>query len=83
MAYMYSVCGTVLHRTLEGLPLVAFDPKSIMVSRCSLKEVNQLRQAYRIDLPLYAIFSSAEVGEKRKMTLMAVQELLNMPQTPT
>ena len=37
------------------LHLISFDPKSIMVSTNSLKEVNRLRQTYRPDLSLYNI----------------------------
>ena len=34
-------------RSLSGLYLAAFDPKSIMVSTSCLKEVNRLRETYR------------------------------------
>ena len=37
-------------RTLQGLHLFAFDPKSIMVSTSCLNEINRLRAAYRPDL---------------------------------
>ena len=40
-------------RSLAGLHLSAFDPKSITVSTSCLKEVNRLRGAFRYDLPLY------------------------------
>ena len=69
-------------RTLEGLHLVAFDPKSIMVSSSSLKEVNRLRKTYRSDLPLYIIPSSAKTGEKRKYTAATLQEHQHMPLPP-
>ena len=42
-------------RSLSGLYLAAFDPKSIMVSTSCLKEVNRLRETYRKDLPLYPV----------------------------
>ena len=42
-------------RTLEGLHLSAFDPKSISVKNSCLEEVNRLRGYYRKDLPLYEI----------------------------
>ena len=58
-------------RTLEGLFLTAFDPKSLIVSVCSLKEVNRLRQTYRNDLPLYDIPSPT----KRKRKLTGVSEV--------
>ena len=37
-------------RTLEGLHLSAFDPKSISVGNCCLEEVNRLRSCFRKDL---------------------------------
>ena len=46
------LCSTRV-RSLSGLYLAVFDPKSTMVSVSSLKEVNRLREAYREDLPLY------------------------------
>ena len=42
-------------RTLEGLHLTAFDPKSIIVNNGCLEEVNRLRSCFRKDLPLYEI----------------------------
>ncbi len=42
-------------RSLSGLYLSAFDPRSVMVSGKSLKEVNRLRGTYRKDLPLYKL----------------------------
>ena len=42
-------------RTLQGLHLTAFDPKSIIVENSCLEEVNRLRSLYRKDLPLYEI----------------------------
>ena len=58
-------------RTLEGLFLTAFNPKSLIVSVSSLKEVNRLRQIYRNDLPLYNIPSPT----KRKRKLTGVSEV--------
>ena len=58
-------------RTLEGLFLTAFNPMSLIVSVCSLKEVNRLRQTYRNDLPLYNIPSPS----KRKRKLTGVSEV--------
>ena len=58
-------------RTLEGLFLTAFNPKSLIVSVSSLKEVNRLRQTYRNDLPLYIIPSPT----KRKRKLTGVSEV--------
>ena len=42
-------------RTLKGLHLTAFDPKSIIVNNACLEEVNRLRSCFRKDLPLYEI----------------------------
>ena len=42
-------------RTLQGLYLTAFDPKSIIVDNNCLEEVNRLRSSFRKDLPLYEI----------------------------
>ena len=42
-------------RSLSGLYLSAFSPKSLSVSATCLKEVNRLRQTFRQDLPLYDI----------------------------
>ena len=43
-------------RTLQGLNLTAFDPKSIIiVENGCLEEVNRLRSSVRKDLPLYEI----------------------------
>ena len=53
-------------RTFEGLHLISFDPKSIMVSTNSLKEVNRLRQTYRPDLSLYNIPNDS--NKKHKFT---------------
>ena len=47
-------------RTVEGLHLTAFDPKSIIVNNTCLEEVNRLRSLFRKDLPLY------EIPEKKK-----------------
>ena len=55
-------------RTLEGLHLVAFEPKSIMVSTSCLKEVNRLRGAYRPDLQVYALPHPPKPGSKHKLT---------------
>ena len=55
-------------RSLSGLYLAAFDPKSIMVSTSCLKEVNRLRETYRKDLPLYLVPLQTRTGTKRKLT---------------
>ena len=54
-------------RTLAGLHLVAFDPKSIMVSTSCLKEVNRLRQVYRPHLKPYPLPVKPTTGTKRKL----------------
>ena len=55
-------------RSLAGLHLSAFDPKSIIVSTNYLKEVNRLRGAFRNDLPLYQIPPKIKPNRKRKLT---------------
>ncbi len=55
-------------RSLSGLYLSAFDPKSIMVSPRCLKEVNRLRETYRTDLPLYELPVEHRASGKRKLT---------------
>ncbi len=42
-------------RTIEGVYLTSFDPKSIMVSDDCLREINRLRSTFREDLALYDI----------------------------
>uniref|UniRef100_A0A1X7SMV1 ATP-dependent DNA helicase n=1 Tax=Amphimedon queenslandica TaxID=400682 RepID=A0A1X7SMV1_AMPQE len=56
-------------RTLSGVHLTCFNPKSLMVSSCSIKEINRLRQLYRPDLPQYAI--PTDCGS-RKRTLTGI-----------
>ena len=58
-------------RSLAGLHLSAFDPKSIIVSTSCLQEANRLREAYKKDLPLYQMPSKVKPsssGVKRKLT---------------
>ena len=55
-------------RTLQGLHLVAFRPKSIMVSTSCLNEMNRLRAAYRPDLKPYPLSAPPKVGHKCKLT---------------
>ena len=55
-------------RTLQGLHLVAFEPKSIMVSTSCLKEMNRLRAVYRPDLKPYPLPAPPKVGHKCKLT---------------
>ena len=55
-------------RSLAGLHLSAFDPKSIIVSTSCLQEANRLN---RKDLPLYQMPSKVQPsssGVKRKLT---------------
>ena len=54
-------------RTLQGLHLVAFEPKSIMVSTSCLRETNRLRAAYRPDLKPYPLPALTKAGHKRKL----------------
>ena len=55
-------------RSLAGLHLSAFDPKSIIVSTSCLEEVNRLRELFRNDLPLYQMPPKAKPNRKRKLT---------------
>ena len=55
-------------RTLAGLYLLAFDPKSIKVSRECTEEVNRLRKLFRSDIPcieLSAVPKSIKSNPKR------------------
>ena len=52
-------------RTLQGLHLFAFDPKSIMVH---LNEINRLRAAYRPDLKPYPLPTPPKPARKHKLT---------------
>ena len=61
-------------RTLEGLHLTAFDPKSISVSNCCLEEVNRLRRSFRKDLPLYEISVENKAPVKRQLLHTCDQE---------
>ena len=68
-------------RTLAGLHLVAFEPKSIMVSTSCLKEVNRLRAAYRPDLQAYALPHTPRTGSKHKLA-GSVQDSAPNPKKP-
>ena len=52
-------------RSLNGLHLTAFDPKSIKVNVKALREINRLRRLYRPDLAQYAIPAASS---KRKLS---------------
>ena len=54
-------------RSLLGLHLVAFHPKSIMVSISSLQETNRLRKQ-NTKLPLYSLPTQSKTNRKRKLT---------------
>ena len=54
-------------RTLEGLHLTAFDPRSIIVNNSCLEEVNRLRSSFRKDLPLYEIPEQKKQPVKRNL----------------
>ncbi len=60
-------------RSLSGLYLSAFDPKSVMVSRKSLKEVNRLRETYR--KTLYELLLEPRTSSKCKLTGSIEQNL--------
>ena len=67
-------------RTLSGLYLTSFDPKALMVSRCSIKEINRLRKIYRPDLPQYAI--PKDCGT-RKCKLTGTYDINNVDEPQT
>ena len=54
-------------RTLEGLHLVAFDPKSIKVSLECIEEVNRLRKTLTRDLPSLRV-PDKQTADKHKIT---------------
>ncbi len=53
-------------RTIEGVYLTSFDPKSIIVSDDCLHEINRLRSTFREDLPLHDIPEIA-ISKKKKV----------------
>ena len=55
-------------RTLSGLFLSAFNPKSLMVSPTCLREMNRLRKMFRKDLPSYDIPQASTSNTKHKLT---------------
>ena len=71
MAYVAYVALSRV-RSLAGLHLSAFDPKSIIVSTSCLQEANnRLRAEYRKDRPFYQRLSKAQpssLGVKCKLT---------------
>ena len=75
-------------RTLDGVHLVDFDPKSIMVSTRCLLEINRLRQLHRPDLEQYALSCKQSVTKKRKLNgtcvipVDAKKQKLNLKGTP-
>ena len=54
-------------RTLEGLHLVAFDPKSIKVNLECIEEVNRLRKTLTRDLPSLKV-PDKQTAHKHKVT---------------
>ena len=55
-------------RSLDGVHLVAFDRKSIIVSSKCLLEINRLRQLHRPDLMVYALPPEQSSIRKRKLS---------------
>ena len=60
-------------RSLSGLYLTAFDPKSIMVSKSCLKEINRIRELYGKDLQLYTLPPAPSTATKRKLHTISPQ----------
>ena len=69
-------------RMLAGLHLVAFEPKSIMVSTSCLKEFNRLREEYRPDLEPYPLPVTPRTATKRKLTGLTEPEEPKKPCPP-
>ena len=63
-------------RSLSGLHLLAFDPRSIIVSPKCLQELNRLRQLYRKDLPLYAV-PSKTTCRSRRLALHVIEDSID------
>ena len=55
-------------RTLTGVHLTAFDPKSLIVSNSCIEEINRLRKTYRPGLPQYSIPDDCGGSKKHKLT---------------
>ena len=68
-------------RTLSGLSLTSFDPKALMVSRCSIEEINRLRKIYRPDLPQYAIQKIVALENVNLLAHMIYTMYVDEPQT--
>ena len=60
-------------RTLDGLYLLRFSPKAIIVSTKCIEEVNRLRAAYRSDLPLLDV--PAGSAPRKRMFQGSVHDL--------
>ena len=70
-------------RTLAGLYLLAFDPKSIKVSRECTEEVNRLRKLFRSDIPcieLSAVPKPIKSNPKRT-GLTCLPDLVHSPKS--
>ena len=71
-----------LLRTLSGVYLVDFDPKSIeKVSVSSLKKLNRLRNLYRQDLPQYVIPDRKPTKRNLQVLLILIMNLRPRDQT--
>ena len=68
-------------RTLSGLHLANFSPKSVIVSRKCLSEFNRLRQLFRSDLPLYVV--PPESSSTRRKPVLCGNLADNLPQEQT
>ena len=53
-------------RTLSGIHLTAFDPKSIIVEPRCINEINRLRKIYCPNLPQYVVLENTNKPIKRK-----------------
>jgi ATP-dependent DNA helicase PIF1 len=67
-------------RTLDGLYLLKFSPKAIIVSTKCIEEVNRLRAAYRSDLPLLDV--PAGSAPRKRMFQGSVHDLPPLKKQP-
>ena len=71
-------------RTLAGLYLLSFDPKSIKVSRECTEEVNRLRKLFRSDIPCIELSAVPNpMMSKPKLTGLTRDNIPPQPSTST
>ena len=60
-------------RTLAGLHLLGFDPRSIKVNTERVQEVNRLRQQYKPDLPPITLYNDESKPTKHKLSALLLE----------